>query len=418
MAINGDVWLGDLTGGDDAPFLLAGSLEWALPLPLFTVQGAGNTGGVMLPYEPLLQLPAFTLAASTADGLRLPAWQVSATGDSGILVTGRVQLPAFGLSGALDGALPLPAFQLAAMGHAGIDASASLQLPALSLEATGAGGFGVQLAPLTMLAHGLAGAVATASAALPPFSSDALGLQDGQAVGQLTFSLLSLDAAGGSSAVIEGAVTIERLQLDASLASGNIGSAVLTLPLYALEGQLLGEAIGQASVTLPIFTLDGVITVPRAIPNTIVLNTRLKGVTRYEGLDVNSYAQFAGVTLAATTEGIVALTGDTDLGKPIAASVVAGTSDLGTSLHKRVQGAFIGYRAGGEMEMTLITDEHHEYTYRLAPRQIGDTLHGTRVKFGRGVDGRYWQWKLANLHGAAFDLASLQLQVAPLARSV
>ena len=69
-------------------------------------------------------------------------------------------------------------------------------------------------------------------------------------------------------------------------------------------------------------------------------------------------------------------------------------------------------------EVTLITDQHHEYSYVLHPRQDAADLHASRVKFGRGVKGRYWQWKLANRNGADFDIDMLTLDVSPSVRRV
>jgi len=64
----------------------------------------------------------------------------------------------------------------------------------------------------------------------------------------------------------------------------------------------------------------------------------------------------------------------------------------------------------------MITDERLSYTYTLAPRQA--ELHPSRTIFGRGVKGRFWQWKLANVAGADFTLDDLSLDVAPVARRV
>jgi hypothetical protein len=150
---------------------------------------------------------------------------------------------------------------------------------------------------------------------------------------------------------------------------------------------------------------------------TVVVNTHTNAVTTYEGITANSACMFAGVALMATAAGIVALEGDTDLGAPIAASVTSGVVDFSDSAIKRVLTGLAGYRADGDIELTLIADGHHEAVYRLQPRRIGEQ-HATRVKFGRGASGRYWQWKLTNRDGAGFSLDTLALDVQALGRKV
>lgn len=150
---------------------------------------------------------------------------------------------------------------------------------------------------------------------------------------------------------------------------------------------------------------------------TVVVNTHTNAVTTYEGITANSACVFNGVVLLATGAGIVALEGDTDLGAPIAAELTSGVVDFGDSHSKRILAGYAGYRAEGDVELTLIADGHHEAIYRLQPRRIGEQ-HATRVKFGRGASGRYWQWKLANRDGAGFALDALALDVVALGRKV
>ena len=301
-----------------------------------------------------------------------------------------------------------------------------LQLALLRLAASASSQDELALAPYTAAGNLLSGSTASGNLVLVPWSGGASILQDTLAEGAVTFSLLQLNASGAMAALVDGDITLSPPQLEAVAGTGQLATALLSVPLYELAADGHQEAIGRATLLLPAFGIAGegaAVTAPPltlARPQTVavVLNTRLKGVSRYEGLAANSFAAFAGLQLAATPDGIVALMGETDLGAPIAARILSGTSDLGASERKRVEAAFVGYRAGGEMEMTLITDEHHEYTYRMVPRQIADAIHATRVKFGRGVDGRYWQWGIANTNGGAFDLASVQMNVIPLSRSV
>jgi hypothetical protein len=423
MANNGNVDLGDLSG-QETPFLLEGSLEPALPLPLFAVDASGTIGARLDGYPSGLTLPSFGLAnAGMADGMQLPAFGAAGTMEAGSTIAGRLAMPAFGLSGSLEPPLALPFPQVAGTMSAGARIAAQLlQLPVPQVSATAGANAASQLEPFALAAAGLAGTVASANVSLLSFRTGASALQDTTADGQITLGLLQVNAWGGADALIEGNVTLDRFALAATAGTGQTATALLTLPLFEVGADSHDEAIGNATIVLPAFQMGGAgaftLTLTRPHTVAVVLNTRLKGVVRYDGVAANSFAQFAGMQLAATGDGIVALMGDTDLGAPIAASIVSGTSDLSVPQRKRIEAGYVGYRSQGEMEMTLITDEHHEYTYRLVPRQIPDAIHSTRVKFGRGVDGNYWAWKLANVNGGRFDLASMQLNVNPLARSV
>jgi hypothetical protein len=442
MAIDGSIDLGDASGGG-TPFVLEGEgvsgkiADGELTLPLYALEGA-TADGVSLPAFTLaaqgesggaaagdITLPFPTLEAGTA-GVSLPAFVVAATGFPGVLVTGAVTLPAFVLSGALDGPLQLPAFTLAATAESGAVGQGALTLPAFTLAATGAPHVSITLPDFEVDATALVGQVGNGNVQPAAFTLQASAYQDATGTGAITLGLFRVDASGFASVVADGAVTLEPLALEAAALTGQVATADLTVPLFTLSAGGFFSVVGTASIELPAFVVAGTLGdggqavshVALPVRTTVVLNTRLKGVTLYEGLAANSFANFAGVTLAATPDGIVALTGDDDLGVPIDAHMLAGISNLRADTLKQVQGAYVGYRAGGPLELTLITDEHHENVYRLEPRQGAGDLHASRVKFGRGVKGQFWQWRLANVDGCDFQLNDLRLAVQTLTRGV
>lgn len=182
----------------------------------------------------------------------------------------------------------------------------------------------------------------------------------------------------------------------------------ITKARYAPPALTGGAALFRESDTVQQYLL---------FPAGVVVNTHTSAVTEYAGVDANSGCMFAGSVLLATADGIVALEGDTDLGAPIAAAITSGISDLGEEHVKRILTGTVGYRAAGDMELALVADDHHESIYRLLPRRLDDP-HATRVKFGRGAKGRYWQWTLSNRDGAGFSLDRLALDVQALGRRV
>lgn len=194
------------------------------------------------------------------------------------------------------------------------------------------------------------------------------------------------------------------------------GSVInLSAGRYRFDASASGAALFRNDPTLKQYLLfldQGAATTPG-----VVINTHARAVTTYAGLAFNSLAEFNGAFLAATAAGIVSLEGDTDQGQPIVAQVAGGVSDLSEAKMKRVLSAYAGYRAGGDLELTMVNDGQSVAIYRLEPRRL-DEPHASRVKLGRGAVGRYWQWKLANRDGADFAMDALSLEVATLGRMV
>ena len=220
-------------------------------------------------------------------------------------------------------------------------------------------------------------------------------------------------------------IRIDEVLLSAQAVTGNAATADLQLPLFTLNASTgQWDQTGTGSIILPLFQIGGdgafigidggtiVQTLPALSVVALAVNTRTRAVTNYEGLAPNSLASFNGATLMATADGIVALTGDTDDAAQIDAYFITGKTDLGQRVMKRVLTGYVGYWASGEMELTLITDDHHQNVYTLAPRQIDGESHASRVKFGRGVSGMYWQFKAANVDGSDFGMDRIELHTA------
>jgi hypothetical protein len=466
MSIDGSVYLGDVNGGqgqtpwnvssvlesgslingaallpffqqggvfDDIAYV-EGSIDGPVVLPTFDVQASGFVGSV-LDTPPLgLTLPLFDVSAGDG-GVSLPLFDVQAAGFASALVTGDATLMAFASSGSLEPPLALPLLDVQAVGFAGALAVGDVTLPVFSVAATYGTQANAVLELFDVQAQGLSGAIASGDVRLLSFAADADAYQNNTADGSVTLALFSVDASSDSTAHIDGSVTLMPFDVVAASIAGGSADAELTLPLFAVDASGYMSNVGTATIVLPAFVIGGesnasgggagvpvVLNPPPApvagVPRTVVLNTRLKAITLYDNLRANSFATFQGVTLAATEQGIVALVGDTDLGTAIEAHVTSGVSDLNVPSMKQVLTGYVGYRSDDEMELTLITDEHHEYSYLLSPMQHGGVIHSSRVKFGRGVTGRYWQWRLANRKGASFDLSHIEFHVQPHKRGV
>jgi hypothetical protein len=188
-----------------------------------------------------------------------------------------------------------------------------------------------------------------------------------------------------------------------------VGETVLlddTLSISQIINGLINEGI-SFSVAL---TLDGETYLAW------VMNTETYGVTNYENFRFNSMCGFNGVYYATDGTKIYRLDGQTDDGTAIDAEISLGASDFGSAFLKRMERAYLGLRADGQMVLKVITDEKAEdwYTLESVPSALGES----HVKIGKGLKARYWRLALRNKGGSDFTLDSLRLLPLKLSRRV
>lgn len=394
MSIDGNVNIGDPNnygvGYVATPWTVAGEF----------VVGRTADGDAVLPEWDLS-----TLLEDITPLTELGPYTLSATALNGSANMGDVNVPLYDTNGVMlggtvsNGDATLPQYDAA--GDTG--AEGSLQAPTYTLAAAG-----------------LTGQVATGESALASPTLSAALLQNGFGNGDIALAMPDVAATGFGGGVATGALVLLEPTLSAAAALSAAVAGSITVPLYTLSADGFMDApAGTASVILPGFTLDaqGGAVVAAPVFTSLALNTRTKAMTTYSNNPFNSLCSFNGVVLAASSSGVVALTGADDNGTAIAASLTVGVSDFGGAQLKRVLAGYAGYRADGDLQLTLITDDATEYTYTLAPRQA-TAIHPTRVVFGRGVRSRYWQWRLANVAGADFKLDDLSFDVDPQTRRV
>lgn len=421
FTVDGELFSGDAVVGAEGnsfmpEFSVAGGIDSGCITQAFTVSatGVGGSNGVG-DIRPL----AWTVSGATA-GITLPLFSVAATGFDSALIQGDIILPLRTLSGAIDAPLALPLYTVAGVMESGNLISGDIVLLAPTVNAS----FGflgdMTLPEFQSSATGFAGSIYVGDITLPKFSLDAVMYENTTASGDITLAAYQVSGIMGSSGVITGSITLPLRDVSATGFAGSVSSASLTLPLYEVDATGYPQVVGSAQIELMAFQVDGRMDGPAAALNltTIALNTQVRAVTLYEGLAFNSFANFAGYTLAASADGIVALTGADDLGDPINAYAAGGISDFGSQRMKRVLTGYVGYKADGNMELTLISDDHHEFIYRLEPRQGAEDLHESRVKFGRGIASMYVQWRLANTDGGDFRLDKMTLNADELKRGV
>lgn len=142
--------------------------------------------------------------------------------------------------------------------------------------------------------------------------------------------------------------------------------------------------------------------------------------TEYENYEFNSFAQVGSTYLGAAYDGIYELSGSNDAGANIAAVVRTGLLDFGASQLKQVTRAYLGYTSDNRLILkTIATDggQKTERWYELRDK-TADDIREARIKLGKGVKSRYWQFELINTDGGDFEIDQLQLLPLMLSRRV
>lgn len=284
-----------------------------------------------------------------------------------------------------------------------------LVFPAPTLEATAIGGSvswaALDVALPTLSATGLTGSASTANLEIPKPTLEAYA-PNGVS---LEFPAPTLSATCLTGSVGSLAVTLKRIALAAEGYAGTVSTASLTLPLPTLSSAAHAPSVSTVEITIPLLTLTATAHGPEASVQTVlVMNADTNALTTYSNFDFNSFTEFNGVFLGASSSGIYALTGDLDEAAVIAATAKIGLTDFGDDHLKRVESINAGYRTDGSLTLTVTADEGTSYSYTLTRRQT-DKLHNSRAKVGKGMKGRYWTAQIDNVSGADFELDDLQL---------
>ena len=423
-----------------------------IDLPALTMEGELSPGSVLSTFLPI-ELPAFIATGELAPGqfstfdAELPELSMLAegyqygdlvgwvlpelvmTGESVRGTTGPIDidLPAFELTavGFDDSVTPstLPEFTLVAEGIGGQVAVMFETLPWFELTGTAFNGTdqATSLPELEMTGTGVAGQPGDAYLYLSALTMDAEGYsgdaptEQGTAVIETDLPMIELEAQGIAGNVYEGGGALQSLVLAAEGVTGQLGSVDITLPALELDASGSVEQFAAVNIDLPMIRLTGTATNPVTADTTatavdaitgITMNVLNRALSTRAGLSFNSMTEFNGVTLAASSEGLFVMTGDTDHGEIIEASVRLGKHDFDVPQLKTIADCYVGYSASGALELTACADDGQEYCYPLRPRK--SDRHTSRSKLGRGLKGRYIQLGIDNVLGSDFMIDNME----------
>lgn len=141
------------------------------------------------------------------------------------------------------------------------------------------------------------------------------------------------------------------------------------------------------------------------------LNLTNKAATQYADFEYTSFAGGYGTK----ADGIYQLTGLTDNGTEIDAPIGLGRHHFGTLAGKRIPKMRLGVESDRPMVATISTPEYPG-GYSYDARWVSADLREQQIILGRGLAASWFDITLSNRGGADFALATLSVDVAPLAR--
>lgn len=149
----------------------------------------------------------------------------------------------------------------------------------------------------------------------------------------------------------------------------------------------------------------------------IVMNSKNFALTEYSNFNFNSFAKLNGKHIASNGSGIYELEGSDDAGTDISASVKPRVSDFGTSLLKRLSGAYFSIKNIGTMTAKAV-DENGDEGGTRAFTSSTDKYKTRRVKFAKGERSRFWTTEINNVSGSDFEISTIELQMEETTRRI
>lgn len=149
----------------------------------------------------------------------------------------------------------------------------------------------------------------------------------------------------------------------------------------------------------------------------VAMHSETLTLTTFTEYGYNSFARVGGKSLGASAAGLFELAGDDDNGLPINATITLPPTDFGSSFVKAIDRLYVGYRSQADMVMQAVIDGDASFIYTL-PVSAQPGLATQRIKLGRGLSGRYWQFTINNLDGTGFTLDTVDVKVNRLERRI
>lgn len=197
------------------------------------------------------------------------------------------------------------------------------------------------------------------------------------------------------------------------LAATIVKDAALQALLIAGDTHQLSALLSAAMISEVLVAAD----VPGVAPSQVwaVGLAETPATSTFENFAFNSFGVIDGLPYGVREDGVYLLSGDTDNGEPIRASVSFGAQDFGSKTLKHLQRAYVGASSTGRMFLKVVA-EGKEYIY--AARAAGGEMQQQRFDVGRGLKANYFTFELFNRDGGDFELDSVTFVAAEFKRRI
>lgn len=234
----------------------------------------------------------------------------------------------------------------------------------------------------------------------------------GNAALEAPMGTLSAIAAVGVLAHFAG--TAPMGSLSALATTGIVVRAELTAPM------LVPTPSARATLTAPMGFLTAyghavVTTIYEAYAVNLKPGERMPNqVTRYTNYPFNQIVRFQGNYYGVASDGLYLLGGDTDYHAvtPTGPSwaIKTAITDFGSSMNKVTRETFLGARLGPAVSASVSIGEAADVTY-VAKILRGQKAQNHRVKYGKGLEARYWSFGFSDAAGGQAEIDTLEFDM-------
>jgi hypothetical protein len=137
-----------------------------------------------------------------------------------------------------------------------------------------------------------------------------------------------------------------------------------------------------------------------------------KATTQRTNYPFNSFCEFDGVYIAASSTGLFRLGGETDNGTPIDAYFAIIQTNFGSSSSKRMQAVNLSYTSPGSLYAELTPDEGTAIQYTITGAFSG--VQRRKTKVAEKPKGVFWKYKFGNVVGAYFMINRIDVDMFPI----
>lgn len=320
-----------------------------------------------------------------------------------------------GVENAWEVAMPMPTVEA----KAGLRTSAAMPMPTVAFTGTTTILMEVEaVMPMPTAAMQVTkteSLLVTATMPMPTASAK------GGARAAAAMSMPSVLASGKTGSVISFGVTMP--MPDASLSM----TAQAFMAIEAVMPMLVAGPYGRITAMMPMAQVDMrghtvvAVTYEAYAVNLKPGEKMPHQVTRYTDFPFNQIVRYQGRYIAVADDGLYELGGATDYDPVTPAgpawSWETGITDFRSSQIKQVREAIVGGRLGPSVTASVSVGEAADRTY-AGTIVRGSSAQNYRVKYGRGLDGRYWSFGLADAAGGECDIDMLEFDVTEQGRKI